>query len=283
MEQSVSIKWTDTQNLLPPPSVDGFRLTRRVPSRALAADVIDMTGYEESLRGHFRQVETASLVVALVISFGDPFAIGLGSAPDRNARHGTFGAGLFAGPVIIDSFGRSSCVQVNFSPQGGRRFFGVPMRELAERMVPLDALVGAQGMRLRERLGEEHDWERRLDIVEAFVAARLDRARAPCPAIGHAYGRLAQSRGNARIGRVAAELGWSRKHLAEKFRDEIGLSPKAIGRIMRFDAALHLARGRTGCWAEIAAAAGYADQAHMVREFRELAGSTPAQWRSRLA
>ncbi|TGV63702.1 AraC family transcriptional regulator, partial [Mesorhizobium sp. M2D.F.Ca.ET.160.01.1.1] len=112
-----------------------------------------MCGYRETAAGHFRNVEYASLTVPLVISFAEPFAIGLGRAPDDNDRFASFAAGLFAGPVMIESFGGACCIQVNFTPLDARRFFRLPMRELTDNMVVLDDVLGAEGAALRERLG----------------------------------------------------------------------------------------------------------------------------------
>lgn len=82
---------------------------------------------------------------------------------------------------------------------------------------------------------------------------------------------------------LTAKLGWSRKHLAARFHDEIGMPPKAVARIARFTHAQRLARsGMETGWAAVAAASGYADQAHLTREFGELAGTSPAAWISSL-
>ena len=126
-------------------------------------------------------------------------------------------------------------------------------------------LLGNAVAALRERLGAERDWERRLDIVEAFLASRLlAMARTGTPATW-AYERLWQSHGMERIEAIASQLGWSRKHLAARFRDEIGLSPKTVAQMMRFNLALAHARRQTCGWAELAGLCGYADQAHLVR------------------
>lgn len=273
----------EPERLLPPPPGSYF-MARRAAASRLAGSVIDITGYHENFAGHFRQVEAASLVFPLVISFAAPFAIGLGRAPGGNDRYTSFAAGLYAGPVVIDSFGACACVQVNFTPLGARRFFGMPLHELADRMVALDDLLGSAGTSLRDRLGEEPDWQRRFDIVEAFVATRLSEAPSAQPAVAWAYEALVRTGGDARIAAVAKKLDWSRKHLAQKFRSEIGLGPKAVARIMRFNRAQALARDSLqNGWADIAVASGYADQAHLVREFRELAGETPTAWQARLS
>jgi AraC-like DNA-binding protein len=260
-----------------------FEMTRRAPVAALVGLVTDITGYREDAPGHFRQTEAASLVVPLVISFGDPFAIGLGRVPGGNDRYGSFAAGLFAGPVVIDSFGASNCVQINFTPLGARRFFGMPMSELTDRMIPLDGILGNEGTALRERLGNESEWQARFDLVEGFVRSRLARNVAPRTEVDWAYRCLTESQGRAKIASIAQSVGWSRKHLAKCFAENVGLGPKMLARIIRFNAALKFAQGGDeNGWADISAACGYADQAHLTREFREFSGQTPTAWSARV-
>ncbi|BAB48628.1 helix-turn-helix domain-containing protein [Mesorhizobium japonicum] len=252
-----------------------FEMRRRLPDPALDGIVSDICGYRETAAGHFRNVEYASLTVPLVISFAEPFAIGLGKAPGDNDRFASFAAGLFAGPVMIESFGSACCVQINFTPLGARRFFRLPMSELTDSMVVLDDVLGADGMALREQLGNTPDWASRFDLAEAFVTARLVRAAETPLQIAWAYDRIVASGGRARISSIAEKLGWSRKHLAGSFSNAIGIGPKTLSRIVRFNRALGLSRQPTADWADIAADCGYADQAHLVREFRDLAGETP--------
>lgn len=258
-----------------PPS--HFEMTARQPHLKLAGLVVRLTGYSETLAGHFRHTAAASLSVPLVVSFGEAFSIGLGRRPGKRDRFGSFAAGLYAGPVVINSYGRASCVQIDFTPLGARRFLGLPMNEIAGRMVDLEDALGTEGRMLRERLTNEPGWERRLDMAERFVATRLAVAGSGCERIAWAYDRLAESGGRVAIASIAADVGWSRKHFGQRFAEEVGLGPKAVARIMRFNQALDAARsGTKDCWAGIAADCGYADQAHMVREFREFAGVPPS-------
>ncbi|QND64113.1 helix-turn-helix transcriptional regulator [Mesorhizobium loti] len=252
-----------------------FEMRRRLPDPRLQGIVSDICGYREMTPGHMRNVEYASLTVPLVISFAEPFAIGLGKAPGDNDRFASFAAGLYAGPVVIESFGGACCVQINFTPLGARRFFRLPMSELADSMVVLDDVLGAQGLALRERLGNVPDWATRFDMAEAFVTARLENAAETPLEIAWAYDRIITSGGRTRIASIAERLGWSRKHLAAGFSNAIGIGPKTLSRIVRFNRALGLARQPAADWADIAADCGYADQAHLVREFRDLAGETP--------
>jgi len=96
---------------------------------------------------------------------------------------------------------------------------------------------------------------------------------------------LAVSGGNLAIGELADAVGWSARHLAERLRVETGLSPKAVGRVMRFDRARHalaqrVGSGKPAALADLAVSYGYCDQAHLAREFRDLAGCAPSVWLS---
>ena len=256
-----------------------FEIVRRPAPAGSEGLVIDIIGYRERVGQLIRQTESAALVAPLIISFGEPFEIGLGREPGRNDRYGSFAAGLCAAPALINSYGAAHCLQVNFTPLGARRFFARPMRELADRMVTIDDLEDRALGELRQRLGEERSWPARFALVERYVADRLNRGAAVSPTTQGVFDRIVASGGCAPIARLAREVEWSRKHLAARFGEEIGVPPKTIARIVRFNHAQKLATARRGTgWADIAAACGYSDQAHLTREFRDLAGATPAAW-----
>ncbi|MFY2856615.1 helix-turn-helix domain-containing protein [Achromobacter xylosoxidans] len=251
------------------------------PSARLAGIVSHLTGYRESGQGAGMQwLEGAPLTVPLVISFGNPFGIGLGRA-DAAAPWSSFASGLYAGPVFVASDGAAECLQVDFTLPGAYRFFGGMVADLANRLVDLGDALGRDGPALRERLGNLPDWPRRFALVEAFILRRLGRA--PSEPVTHAYRLLLRDHGTLRIGALAAEIGWSRKHLLHRFRAEMGLGPKALARMLRFHQACRLAREPGSEWAQVAAAGGYADQAHLAREFIDLAGESPQAWARRQA
>jgi AraC-like DNA-binding protein len=263
-------------------STESFRLLKVPAPPGLAGLVYDFALYREFSPTPIRQTETASLVVPLLIGFADPFEMALGREPCRDDGFQSFTAGLTLKPVHIRSAGGSSCLEVTLTPLGARRFFRMPMRELTERMIRLDELEDSSLARLRQRLGNERDWRQRLAIAEDFVTRRLLGYAGPSPAVSWAYGAILKSRGRLSVARLAERLDWSRKHLAQRFHEEVGLGPKAVSRIARFQTAQELARIGDE-WAGIAAECGYADQAHLVREFRELAGTTPSAWLARAA
>ncbi|CAM3318787.1 Helix-turn-helix domain-containing protein [Paracoccus aminovorans] len=253
---------------------DGLILFRRAVAPDLAPWVVQITGYRENGAGLSGSVEMAPLVVPL--SFGEEFQIGLGRTPHPDEIWGSFTSGLYPGPVVINSSGRSRCIQVDFTPPGALRFFGFPAAEIAARIVALDEIADKGIDALRDRLAGIRDWESRLSLAEAFIRRRL----ADAPEISFAWNALLRSGGGIRIAALSERIGWSRKHLRTRFTDEFGISPKTAARMARFNHALALAADGTLPLAQIAAEAGYADQAHFSREFREFGGTTPAGWRA---
>jgi AraC-like DNA-binding protein len=252
---------------------------RRLPAPPLRPFVSSITAYQEHGAAAVPiQRETASLDAPLVITLGGRFRLALDRPPGADDGYASFAAGLHPGFVAIGSDGGAACVQVNFTPLGARLALGLPMDALASRMVPLVDLGDPGLAELADRLAGLPGWPARLALAEAWATARIRTARPLDPAVLHAYRLLRLTGGCAPIGALAARLGWSRKRLVAGFRREIGLPPKALARVLRFMRAERMARAAPPAWADIAAACGYADQPHLVREFQALAGATPTAW-----
>jgi len=127
-----------------------------------------------------------------------------------------------------------------------------------------------------ERLREAPGWGQRFALLDQFLLRRLDRGPRPSPEVGWAWERMVATGGAVPIGQLAHEVGWSHKHLLAKFRRQVGLRPKTAARLIRFDGVLSRLDGRRRLdWGRVAREVGYADQAHLVREFRQFTGTTP--------
>ena len=154
----------------------------------------------------------------------------------------------------------------------------MPMGELAGGGADLADLLGPAATELAERLYEAPDWPARFALLERFIAARVHDAPPATPELEWAWGRLLASDGAVPVGSLAREIGWSRRHLAARFREHLGLPPKPLARILRFERAA--ARLRAGAaLADAALDSGYYDQAHFNRDFRAFAGVTPTEYR----
>jgi transcriptional regulator GlxA family with amidase domain len=143
--------------------------------------------------------------------------------------------------------------------------------------LPLADVLGSGANLLIEELHDAADWSERFALLDHFLARRIEQTREPHGTVSAVWQGLQHSKGAASIVRLAREVGVSRRHLAKLFRAEIGVTPKTMARILRFEHARRMAASvpRQG-WADIAYAAGYADQAHLTREFRELSGLSPS-------
>jgi AraC-like DNA-binding protein len=253
----------------------------RTPDPRLDGIIVgDYQGWSESTTAVVRRREVPACIFPFIINFGSTFRQVDPARPADGARRlGTFIAGMYDSFVIIESRGDSCCIQVNFTPLGARRFFQLPLSELANRSLGLDELYGDQSSRVVAALAEAGDWDRRFDLLEAWIAERIVAAKPVRQEIQWAWRLLQRTFGNVEIGGLARELGWSHKHLIAQFRDQLGSSPKRLGRVLRLQRAIHRI-GECGPprWVELAFDCGYFDQSHMIREFRELAGCTPDEY-----
>lgn len=187
---------------------------------------------------------------------------------------------------ILDGDCARSYLEIHLAPLGAYRLLGHPMHELGTDVVDLEVVLGAAARRLLEAVREEPTWPGRFALLDDFLLWAADHGPSPAPEVTRAWELLAGD-GRPRaisVAQVADEVGWSHKHLITKFTAQIGLTPKTVSRIARFERVL--ARVRAGRqlpgWGQVAAEGGYADQAHLIREFRDFAGTTPTDYLHRV-
>jgi len=220
--------------------------------------------------------------LTMVLSLGPPVDLAVQPDPAQPpASYDALVAGLHASPVTIAYEHSQRGVQIDLTPFGARALFGLPAGELGSIVVPLDALVGRRAGEWLDRLRSTRTWRGRFSVLDDVFAAALVATPAPASEVVRAWDRLVSSAGAIEVAALASEVGWSRRHLSERFQRELGLTPKVAARVLRFDRARHLLgrRDRPGL-AAVAVACGYYDQAHFTREFRELAGLSPTAWLS---
>jgi AraC-like DNA-binding protein len=258
-----------------------WEMATRRPHPALSGQVLRIAGYVESTRVPLSRLEAPFSGIVVILSFDEQLR--LVDAGGRDQMHTSFTAGLSDGPTFTEHAGSQHGMQVDLSPPAARALLGVPLRDLTNRVVALEDVLGAGVAELVERLYDQPTWDRRFDLVEHELARRLAEAPpAPRP-IASAWRRLCQAGGQVEIGELARELGYSRRRLSARFNEELGLSPKAFARVLRFERATErLTRDDGSRFAEIAQDCGYYDQAHMNRDFREFAGVSPSQYVGRL-
>jgi len=198
---------------------------------------------------------------------------------DSAHRPPAFVMGARGSSTVLDGDCAPSYLEVPLAPLGAYALLGLPMDELSGQLVDVVDVVGADGRRLGEQLRETASWRRRFALVDQFLLGRLDRGPRPSPEVGRAWERLVATGGAVPIGQLAKDVGWSHKHLIARFTRQVGLRPKTAARLVRFDGVWRrLDQRRPLDWGQVAAEVGYADQAHLIRDFRQFTGTTPTEF-----
>ncbi|WP_433550781.1 helix-turn-helix domain-containing protein [Micromonospora zamorensis] len=270
--------------------VDEFVLG--LPEVSLRPFVDRYVGYRQRADLPLVRRESAGVFVVLILGWGAPLDV----TDPRSAQRGvtrvdSFVAGTFDGWCTTRTVGVGEGVELLLAPLTARRLLGLPLSELTNRAVGVGQLPGGWLDRLRGRLAEAPGWPDRFALLDRVLAARLAASPPVDARLDWAWRRLVASGGQGSVGVLADELGWSRRHLASRFRQEVGLPPKMAARLLRFQRAYAVLtdRGPTAGapagadqpevgavdWATVATRCGYYDQSHLIRDFHQFAGATP--------
>jgi AraC-like DNA-binding protein len=199
-----------------------------------------------------------------------------------------FGAGAFShsdhrhyvtkfqsGVVVARPRGPLGTIYVTLRPEAAVSLLGEGMQYFLDAQISLDAIFGASQITLlEERLAEAKTSAERFACVERFLAAKL-RVHRVKPVALQAAALLRQSP-HLRVRHLAGQLDVSERHLSRSFRATFGMAPKQFARIARIESAWST-WGQGASWADAAHATGFADQAHMIKDFSEIVGVPPTQ------
>ena len=197
----------------------------------------------------------------MVVHFGEPF----------RDQPRSFVVGQQRRAVVVEPAGKIGVKGVRFRPGGARAFLGFPQHEAADQMIPFGAIWGVA--ELEEQVTEAQSDSERVASVEGFLLGRLRERWMPPAAVDAAVARIFASRGSLTVEELA---GGRPRQLGESFRQVVGISPKLLSRLVRFQEVLRrmaTAEGRRWVWTALEC--GYYDQAHLIRDFREFAGQSP--------
>jgi AraC-like DNA-binding protein len=265
------------------------------PAAGLRPLVSQYSGYRQAGVSPALHRGLPSPFLTVIFTLDEPMDVTAHPDPAQpGGRYDTLVGGLHTTPALITHDGRQSGIQVGLSPLGARALLGVPAGELTDIDVEGSDVLGPLAAQLQDRLRDAADWPRRFELLNELL---LDRAGARAQALGtepgaapgvsrevrYAWQALLRSGGRIGVAQLAADTGWSDRHLRTQFRQEIGLTPKAAARVIRFDRARRRLAARVGAGgapdlAGLAADGGFYDQAHLDREFAALAGCAPTAW-----
>ncbi len=247
------------------------------PAGPLRAVVAEHHAYRQRHVPPARHLGLPSPYLTVIVTLDEPLHVARQPDPDQApATYRALVGGLHTTAAVIAHDGAQSGVQLQLSPLGARALLGVPAGELAG--IDLDAadLLGRLADDLHEQMRDAPTWPERFRLLDVGLGRLVDPARRPPAEVCHAWHLLRASQGTARVADVARAVGWSERHLAARFRTEIGLTPKAAARVIRFDRARQMLPHLPG--AAVAATCGYADQSHLVRDFVDFTGLAPRAW-----
>jgi AraC-like DNA-binding protein len=243
-----------------------------------------LAAYDESSGPPVRRRQAPTGACVLVLGLGEPLRV-------EDRQLGSFLGGLSDTVAVTEFRGHQAGVQVDLAPLGLLRLLGAPGQETRGAPVAADDLgavspAGRTLAALPARLGALPSWSERLGLVTDTLAGLLAESTAvPDPEVAHAWRRLAAARGRVPVPLLAAEVGWSRRHLSRRFAAQVGLAPRTTARVLRFRRAADLLVTGPGepavrprRIADVAQDCGFADHAHLDREFRALAGCSPQDY-----
>ncbi len=257
------------------------------PPAAARGAVRDMVGYRMApMPGRHRGFPSPYLTLVFSLSGALPIEIPFGTRARSAAFHVPVG-GLHTRAVLMprrlphapDAAQRG--IQLAVHPFAARAVFGVPAAALAGEVLEIDELIDG-GSALADGLAACRSGVDATAVVDRWLAARMIAAEPgpPSPELARAWRLIVGSHGRVRIGDVARDVGWSRRHLTTRMRAEIGVGAKDLARLARFQRSRRLIGRQDRGLAQVAADAGYADQSHLTAEWREFAGCSPGRWMS---
>jgi len=242
-----------------------------LPAAGLRPLIARYSGYRDAGQPPGRHRGLPSPYLTVIFTLDEPLEVAEHPDPAQaGGQFGTLAGGLHTVPALITHDGSQSGVQVALSPLGARAILGLPAGELASLDVEGSEVLGPLAGQVQDKLRAAGSWPERFAAVDELLwtracastvvarggSADLARGRGPgvSPEVGYAWQRLMRTGGQTPVGQLAAETGWSDRHLRSR-------------------------RAGTGAsLAELAAECGYYDQAHLDREFRGLAGCPPSTW-----
>jgi AraC-like DNA-binding protein len=262
--------------------LNSWSMLRIAPSARLASLIRGYTDYEEHTGGFTMRRELPHGEGVLIFNLGAPIAIIAGDG--RELRLGTgqaFVAGFHLRPALSVSSGSQRGIEIDLPLTSLRRLLALPMDTLLDGAVNVGDIIGSDVGRLGTKLANAPTLAARIGLIDMFLIHRL--AATPALSVEQMVALRMLASPENDIMDVARAIGWSRKHLANRVRDVVGVGPRSFRRVLRFQRAIAMISPACAPnWAGLAIDAGYYDQSHLIREFGELAEMTPTDYLRRM-
>jgi AraC-like DNA-binding protein len=247
------------------------------PAPRLRPFIRSYVGYAYSGLAPGVHVGLPSGSMTVQLAWAEPVDLVVMPGPQAPGAFDGLVGGLHLSPASIRHPGVGLGVSIDVSPVACRTVFGVPASALFATVVDIRDLLAASGGELVERLALATAWTERFTVLDDVLGRVAAEQPPPSPEVVATWARLQQSNGRITVAELSAAVGWSRRHLASRFKAEFGVTPKEAARLIRFERTGELLDAGMSI-ADAAAVGGYFDQAHLTNEWRRLAGATPTVW-----
>lgn len=248
------------------------------PDARLRPGVQSYRGFRLDLDRPRTRLEVPDGVVTLVLAFDR--AVELADAVDPTlptATHRSMISGLSTHATYGRHGGKLYGLEVILAPWAAFSLFGTPMRELSECFTDPAELLGHRFPLLTEELVAAGGWAERFSRLDATLVRWIGAGPPSSPRVRYAWRELVRSSGTIPIRLLAERTGWGWRQFEHRFREQIGLTPKAAARVLRLRRALRLLT-EVRSPSRVAAACHFSDQAHFAREFKTMIGCTPRKF-----
>lgn len=212
--------------------------------------------------------------VELILNFGDRF-LQHGENNQRELQPRHLLVGQMTGPILISPTGRVELLGIRFQPGGTRAFLDLPAHEFTDHVVELGSLSRRFERQLLQACATQTTLAGKIAAAESFLVAQLSKSRADSYLLMLAA-NIVDYGGRVSVDELALAAGISNRQLERRFLRDVGIGPKLLARIVRFQQVFRALDEANAAWVDVALACGYYDQAHLIRDCRQFAQQTPA-------
>jgi len=211
--------------------------------------------------------------VELILNFGAEFSQHCEGQQKLQPRN--FLVGQMTGPILISPTGAVQLIGIRFHPGGTLPFLRLPLHEITDQVVELGSLSSQLERNLLDAASASCSLMDKVTAIEEFLTGEL-LSRKHDSRLTMLAARIVESGGLVSVDQLANDAGISSRQLERRFLREVGLGPKLLGRIIRFQQVFRAVEQCDAAWATVAIECGYYDQAHLIRDFHQFARQTPA-------
>ena len=201
------------------------------------------------------------------------------SLKEIQACHHIWASGVRTEPITIPSGHNAAMMVISFKKGMAAPFFPFPMNEISDYVVDADLVWGGDFGDLREAMLATKDIGRRFGMVDEFLLMKFQSKLNLNPCVAYAVDEMTARPDEISIARMNQKIGYSQKHFIDMFRKQVGVTPKAYLRVMRFQKAVQTIDAASSFdWGQISQECGFYDQAHFINDFKHFCGFTPEQY-----